>query len=47
MIKIMNVEYIWLTSLNTMQIRVSAAVDNDFNQLKRSMCPATAPTRPR
>ena len=32
MIKIMDVEYIWLTSLNTMQIKVSSAMIYDFNQ---------------
>ena len=29
----MNVEYIWLTPLNAMQIKVSSAVAYDFNQL--------------
>ena len=28
-----DVEYIWLTSLNAMQIKVSYAVAYDFNQL--------------
>ena len=41
-----NVGYILLTSLNASQIKVSFAVVNDFNQLKRSMCPAPAPPRP-
>ena len=30
---IMNVEYIWLTSLQAMQINVSFAAAHDFNQL--------------
>ena len=30
-VMIMNVEYIWLTSLNEMQIKVSSAVAYDFN----------------
>ena len=30
---IMNVEYIWLTTINAMQIKVSSAVAYDFNQL--------------
>ena len=41
-----NVGYILLTSLNASQIKVSSAVVNDFNQLKRSMCPAPAPPLP-
>ena len=30
---IMNNEYIWLASLNAMQIKVSSAIAYDFNQL--------------
>ena len=40
-IKIMNVEYIWLTSLNKMQINVSSAVAYDFNQLIYTVCALT------
>ena len=32
-IRNINVEYIWLPSLQTMQIKVSSAVGHDFNQL--------------
>ena len=32
-IKIMDIEYIWRISLNTMQIKVSSAMIYDFNQL--------------
>ena len=32
-IMIMNNEYIWLASLNAMQIKVSSAIAYDFNQL--------------
>ena len=32
-IKIMDIEYIWQISLNTMQIKVSSAMIYDFNQL--------------
>ena len=32
-IMIMNVESIWLTALNARQIKVSSAVEYDFNQL--------------
>ena len=48
-IKIMDIEYIWRISLNTMQIKVSSAMIYDFNQLvcicmmhKCSMLPASA-----
>ena len=34
----MNVEYIWLTPLNAMQIKVSSAVAYDFNQLIYAVC---------
>ena len=42
--------YIWLTSLNATEIKVSSAIANDFNQLIRFMCPApprlvSCPTR--
>ena len=37
-IKSMNVEYIWLTSLNTMRINISFAVAYDFNQLTYAVC---------
>ena len=37
----MNVECIWLTSLNTMQIKVSSAVAYDFNQLIYTVCALT------
>ena len=32
-VMIMNVGYIWLISLNAMQIAIFSAVANDFNQL--------------
>ena len=32
-VMILNVEYIWLISLNAMQIAIFSAVANDFNQL--------------
>ena len=32
-IKIIDIEYIWRISLNTMQIKVSSAMIYDFNQL--------------
>ena len=37
-IMIMNVEYIWLTSLNAVQIKVSSAVAYDFNHLIYAVC---------
>ena len=37
-IMIMNVEYIWLTELDAMQIKVSSAVAYDFNQLIYAVC---------
>ena len=40
-VMIMNVEYIWLTSLNEMQIKVSSAVAYDFNQLIYTVCALT------
>ena len=41
----MNVEYIWLTPLNAMQIKVSSAVAYDFNQLLYDYA-VCAPPRP-
>ena len=35
---IMNNEYIWLPSLNAMQIKVSSAIAYDFNQLIYATC---------
>ena len=37
-IEIMNVEYIWLTLLNAMQIKVSFAVTYDFNEPIYAVC---------
>ena len=34
----MNVEDIWLSSLNAKQIKVSSAVTYDFNQLLYALC---------
>ena len=41
----MNVEHIWLTPLNAMQIKVSSAVAYDFNQLLYDYA-VCAPPRP-
>ena len=35
---IMNVDYIWLASLNAMRIKISFAVAFDFNQLIYAVC---------
>ena len=40
----MSAQYIWLTSVNATEIKVSSAIANDFNQLIRFMWPA--PPRP-
>ena len=42
-IMVMHVEYICLTSLNAMQIKVSSALAYDFNQLIYAVC---GPPRP-
>ena len=45
-IKIMNVEYIWLTLLNAMQIKVSSAVTYDFNEPIYAVCAPPRRLRP-
>ena len=45
-IKIMNVEYIWLTLLNAMQIKVSSAVTYDFNETIYAVCAPPRRLRP-
>ena len=41
-VMIMNVEYIWLTSLNAMQIKVSTVVAYVFNRLIHAAVPRPA-----
>ena len=45
-IMIMDFDYIWITSLNPMQIKVFSALAFDFNQLVYAVCGRPAPPRP-
>ena len=44
-IMIMNVEYIWLTSLNALKIKVSFVFAYDFNQLIYAVCAPPHPVK--